>query len=177
VALLEVAGLSRRFGGLMAVNALDLEVERGELLGLIGPNGAGKSTLLDVQAGLRAYHGGSLLLDGTELRSLRAADFHELVALVATARWTSPVTTVSSGLAEARVERAARETVFALSYVSRCARMTGEIVADEVLEKRVAGTVGRAIDAGVVEHGLNPPLRRAMKKSGLVETKPVHERS
>ena len=51
MALLEVQGLTRRFGGLMAVHELDLEVERGEILGLIGPNGAGKSTLFSMLSG------------------------------------------------------------------------------------------------------------------------------
>ena len=95
-----------------------------------------------------------------------------VVALVATARWSGPITTAGSGFAEARVERAARETVFALSYVNRYARMTGEIVTDEAL-----GSVERAIDAGAIERGLSPSLRRAMEKSGLIETKPAHEHS
>jgi hypothetical protein len=100
-----------------------------------------------------------------------------IVALVATARWSGPITTVSSGFAEARVERATRETLFALSYLDRYTRMTGEIVTDAVLERRVLGSMERALDDGLIEPGLNPSLRRAMKKSGFVETKPAHERS
>ena len=51
VTLLEVRGLSRRFGGLMAVSGLDLRVEQGEILGLIGPNGAGKTTVFSMLSG------------------------------------------------------------------------------------------------------------------------------
>lgn len=51
MALLEVRGLGRRFGGLMAVSGLDLSVERGEIVGLIGPNGAGKTTLFSMLSG------------------------------------------------------------------------------------------------------------------------------
>lgn len=100
-----------------------------------------------------------------------------LVALVATARWSGPAPTESIGLSEARVERAAREAMFALSYVNRYARMTGRIVADEVLEKRLMGTMGRALDHEVIDQGIAPPLRRALQKSGFVETLPPHERS
>ena len=49
--LLQVRGLTRRFGGLLAVSDLDLAVYPGEILGLIGPNGAGKSTTFAMIAG------------------------------------------------------------------------------------------------------------------------------
>ena len=52
--MLEVRGLSRAFGGLKAVDAVDLDVPRGAIVGLIGPNGAGKSTLLGMLATLTA---------------------------------------------------------------------------------------------------------------------------
>jgi branched-chain amino acid transport system ATP-binding protein len=51
VSLLEVRGLTRQFGGLVALNGLDLTLERGDILGLIGPNGAGKTTAFHVIAG------------------------------------------------------------------------------------------------------------------------------
>jgi len=68
VSLLQVRGLVKRFGGLPAVDHLDLDVEAGEILAVIGPNGAGKSTLLHLLAGLIAP--GSverMALDGAEL--------------------------------------------------------------------------------------------------------------
>ncbi|TMJ26641.1 MAG: ATP-binding cassette domain-containing protein, partial [Alphaproteobacteria bacterium] len=45
--LLEVAGLSKRFGGFVALDGIDLAVSEGERVGLIGPNGSGKSTLVN----------------------------------------------------------------------------------------------------------------------------------
>ncbi|HEX5133467.1 MAG TPA: zf-HC2 domain-containing protein [Candidatus Krumholzibacteria bacterium] len=99
-----------------------------------------------------------------------------LVALVATARW-SPAPTPRADLAGAGVAEAARETVLALSYLNRYARMTGEIVTDEILEKHLVGTVERTLDNEVFDGSIVPPLRRAVEKSGIVETKPPHERS
>ncbi|MGA1509611.1 MAG: ATP-binding cassette domain-containing protein, partial [Ilumatobacteraceae bacterium] len=49
--LLTTSGLSVTFGGLRAVNEVDLEVEQGKLVGLIGPNGAGKTTFIDAITG------------------------------------------------------------------------------------------------------------------------------
>jgi branched-chain amino acid transport system ATP-binding protein len=67
VALLEVEGLSVRFGGLTAVSELDLSVEPGALVALIGPNGAGKTTAFNVITGIYAPSSGSVRFDGREL--------------------------------------------------------------------------------------------------------------
>jgi branched-chain amino acid transport system ATP-binding protein len=58
--VLEAAGVSRRFGGLVAVNSVDFAVERGEIFGLIGPNGAGKTTLMNLISGLTPLSSGRL---------------------------------------------------------------------------------------------------------------------
>jgi branched-chain amino acid transport system ATP-binding protein len=65
--LLTVRGLSRCFGGLQAVNALDLDVPKGRVLALIGPNGAGKSTSVNLLAGVLAPSAGTVFLDGVDL--------------------------------------------------------------------------------------------------------------
>jgi branched-chain amino acid transport system ATP-binding protein len=65
--LLESRGLTVRFGGLLALNALDIDVRHGEVLGLIGPNGSGKTTFLNVISGVYSASAGSITLDGTDI--------------------------------------------------------------------------------------------------------------
>jgi branched-chain amino acid transport system ATP-binding protein len=67
VPLLEIEGLTVRFGGLTAVSELDLAVEPGALVALIGPNGAGKTTAFNVITGVYPPTAGSVRFDGREL--------------------------------------------------------------------------------------------------------------
>ena len=70
-ALLEVRGLKKHFGGLNAVDGVDLDVEAGEILSVIGPNGAGKTTLFNIVTGLYAPDDGSIRFDGHQLVGLK----------------------------------------------------------------------------------------------------------
>jgi branched-chain amino acid transport system ATP-binding protein len=72
MALLELSGVTKRFGGLTAVNNVTFSVEAGEIFGLIGPNGAGKSTLLNCLAGATRPNGGTIRLDGKDTTGLTA---------------------------------------------------------------------------------------------------------
>jgi branched-chain amino acid transport system ATP-binding protein len=65
--------VTRRFGGLVANDSVNLEVRRGEILGLIGPNGAGKSTLFNLIAGSFPVSSGVIEFDGQNIASLPAA--------------------------------------------------------------------------------------------------------
>jgi branched-chain amino acid transport system ATP-binding protein len=67
---LKVRGLTKRFGGLVAVSNLDFELRRGEILGLIGPNGSGKSTVMKCIMGIERLSAGSVKLDGEEIGGL-----------------------------------------------------------------------------------------------------------
>ncbi len=66
-ARLEVRGVAVQFGGLLALDFVDLEAEPGTIVGLIGPNGSGKTTLLNVISGLVTPRAGSVQLDGVAL--------------------------------------------------------------------------------------------------------------
>ena len=64
---LSVRGLTKRFGGLVAVKSFDFDLYPGEILGLIGPNGSGKSTVMKLIMGIERASAGSIRLDGEEL--------------------------------------------------------------------------------------------------------------
>lgn len=65
--LLEIRGLTVRFGGLLAINELDLHINEGEIFALVGPNGAGKTTVLNCISGLIKPTSGSIQFAGQEL--------------------------------------------------------------------------------------------------------------
>ncbi len=70
-AVIDVQNVSKRFGGLLAVNNCSLKVGRGSITGLIGPNGAGKSTLFNLVAGNIAPDSGRIIFDGADVTGLR----------------------------------------------------------------------------------------------------------
>jgi len=78
VPVLEIKNITKRFGGLYAVNDLDFHVEESEILGLIGPNGAGKTTLFNLISGFLPPTSGHIFFNGLEITSLRA---HEIARL------------------------------------------------------------------------------------------------
>ena len=72
--LVSCRSVTRRFDGLVANDSIDLDVKRGEILGLIGPNGAGKSTLFNLIAGAFPVSFGVIEFDGRDITPLPAAD-------------------------------------------------------------------------------------------------------
>jgi len=68
--LLNIENLSKRFGGFVALSAIDLAVQPGERLGIIGPNGSGKTTLINCISGALRGDGGSVRFDGRDITRL-----------------------------------------------------------------------------------------------------------
>jgi branched-chain amino acid transport system permease protein len=68
--VLEVTGLAKHFGGLKAVDGVDIAVKRGGVHALIGPNGSGKTTTLNVLSGLYKATAGRIVLDGTDITNM-----------------------------------------------------------------------------------------------------------
>lgn len=93
-ALLRVAGLCKRFGGLQAVADLDLEVNRGEILGVIGPNGAGKSTTFGMIAGAIDPSAGHIDFDGQAMQG-RPAHLFAVNGILRTFQHNKPFASMS----------------------------------------------------------------------------------
>jgi branched-chain amino acid transport system ATP-binding protein len=132
MALLEVAGLTRSFGGLRAVDDLSFTVAEGEILGLIGPNGAGKTTVFNLITGFARPSAGSIRLYGQSVLGLRP----HAVTRRGIAR-TFQIVKPFAGLT-------VKENVALAAFLRHPARRDAEAAAMRVLER--IGLAGRAAD-------------------------------
>lgn len=83
VPMLRARAITRRFGGLVAVHAVDFEIPKGMIAAIIGPNGAGKTTFFNVIAGIYAPSDGEIELDGVSLVKPPSGEGRESLVLVA----------------------------------------------------------------------------------------------
>ena len=123
MALLEVRGLTRHFGGLRAVGNLSFEVAEGEILGLIGPNGAGKTTVFNLVTGFVRPSSGDVRLEGRSVVGLRP---HAVTrrGIARTFQIVKPFPHLS-----------VRENVAVAAFLRHPARRDAEAAADRVLER------------------------------------------
>ncbi len=77
-AMLAIDAVTRRFGGLTAIDAVSAEVQVGELVGLIGPNGAGKTTLFNLISGFTPPSAGAIAFEGRRIDGLKPFDIAQL---------------------------------------------------------------------------------------------------
>src|SRR6185295_1888424 len=68
--VLQCQSVERRFGGIVALNGIDMQIERGEIFGLVGPNGCGKTTLTNAITGFYPPQHGRILLNGRDITGL-----------------------------------------------------------------------------------------------------------
>jgi branched-chain amino acid transport system ATP-binding protein len=153
--ILEVQGLTKAFGGLVAVNRVDLTVSRQEIVGLIGPNGAGKTTFFALLSGFLRPDAGRIRLQGEDITGRRP---HEIArrGLVRTFQVVQPfprmtvIENVMMGcFTRERSERAAREQ------------------AADVLRR-----VGLGAKAAVPAGGLNLAERKRLEVARALATRP-----
>jgi branched-chain amino acid transport system ATP-binding protein len=76
--VLECRNIERHFGGIVALNGIDVRISRGEIFGLVGPNGCGKTTLVNAVTGFYPPQSGQILLDGHDITGLAP---HRIAAL------------------------------------------------------------------------------------------------
>lgn len=162
-ALLEVAGLVKRFGGILATDHLDLSVEAGELHALIGPNGAGKTTLVAQLQGDLRPDGGSIRFAGREVTRMRAPA-RALAGIARSFQITSifPEFTALANVALA-VQAQSGHSFRAWGAAMSAAELTGP--ARGALDR--VGLAHRAeVPAGSLAHGEQRQLELAMAIAG-----------
>jgi len=150
--ILETDGLTKRFGGLTAVDDVDLTVESGETRAIIGPNGAGKSTFINLVTGLLNPTEGSVRFDGDDITGQEP---HEIVQQGVSKSFQTasifPEMTVQENVRMAAL--AAERGSFRFDFLSRRDRLTD--VADVAEEKMRAVDLwsDRAVDAQNLPYG------------------------
>lgn len=153
--ILEIRGVTRRFGGLVANRDVTMEVHRGEILGLIGPNGAGKSTLFNLIAGSFPPSSGEIFFEGQAITGLPG--------------------TRRCGLGIARTFQVPRsfdsmtviENVMVGSFVRHAAARAAREAAWETLDY-----VGLADRAQAPASELTPPEKRRLEMARALATEP-----
>ena len=146
--MLEVSGVSKRYGSVDALVDVDLRVGAGEIVGLLGPNGAGKTTLLSIIVGLRRPDGGRVRVDGLDpARSDRA---RRRIGFASQTPGTYPTLSVAdnlrlyariAGLRGRALEARIEETATALDLVDLLGRRAETLSGGERRRVHVAGAV------------------------------------
>ncbi len=156
--MLAVEGLTKRFGGFLAVNQVSFEVREGEILGLIGPNGSGKSTTFNLIAGNLRPSSGSIRLQGREICGLPAhAICHQGVAR--TFQIPRPFRKLSL-----------LENVMLAAYYGEAGRI-GRQEAQKRAEEAL-GLVGLPTDASARTGGLGAAALKKLELARALATKP-----
>src|ERR1035437_8308635 len=144
VPVLEVEGVTMRFGGLLAVDSASLRVTRGQIVGLIGPNGAGKTTLFNCISGLLRPDSGTVRMGGQDISALPA---HKRARL-GLARTFQQIglakdQTVLGNMLLAQHVRAGYGRTSALAYTARVARSEDEMRQRALTAITALGFAGR----------------------------------
>lgn len=160
--LLETRGLTKRFGGLVAVDGLPLTVDAGEVRGLIGPNGSGKTTTINLLSGLQRADAGEIRLRGERIDHLRP---HQIAARGVARTFQIPklwgnMTVLENVLVPAFAERdrgAGRPTA---EIVDRARRLLAFVLLDRLrhaLAKELSGGQGMLLQIarGLMVHPIH----------------------
>jgi len=155
--LLSIQGVTKRFGGVAALNEVSFDVGEGEILGVIGPNGAGKTTLLNCVSGVYRPDAGSITFDGHSI----AGEPPHRIARLGVGRTFQVVKPFASMTAR---ENAAVGALFGASQLPLARAFAA---ADEVLEM-----VGMAGKASLPVASLTIPDRKRLEVARALATRP-----
>ncbi len=148
--MLEVVGLSKRFGGVHALAGYHLRLERGELLGLIGPNGAGKTTAFNLLTGVIRPSGGRITFEGRDITGLSAPRFAALgiARTFQASRLFRDLTVLENVMAALHMRHGASlaETLLGLGRFRRSERLIRAKAFDLLDLLGLAGFAGRVAD-------------------------------
>lgn len=158
MALLEAKGLTKRFGGLVAVQDVDLELQQGMILGLIGPNGAGKTTLFNLIAGVYPPTLGRVLFKGRDITGYKPHQVCRL-GIARTHQLMRPFANMTT------LENVMVGASFGLNAGESRQRAAERAV--EVLE-----LTGLWPKAGMVARGLTLPDRKRLEVARALATRP-----
>ncbi len=157
-ALLEVEGLSKRFGGFTALNRVSLHVKAGERFGLIGPNGSGKTTLINCVSGALPADGGRILFEGRDITILPAYQRTRL-GIVRSFQIPKPFTSMT----------VLENLGIPLEYAAH-ARSHGADVASEAMD--ILNTIGLEAKAHMKPAGLTQIEMRKLELARAMAAKP-----
>lgn len=164
-AALRAEGLQRRFGGLVAVSDVSLDVHAGEIHAVIGPNGAGKSTLINLLSGDLAPSAGEILLEGRDITRL-APDRRARAGL---GRSYQKTTIFPQFTAQENVRLAAQ------AHAASPLRMFGNVFSDISVNRLAAGALeqaGLAARAQIVATHLSHGEQRQLEIAMVLATQP-----
>jgi branched-chain amino acid transport system ATP-binding protein len=168
--LLELRGVTRRFGGLVAVNEFSMTVRSNTIHGLIGPNGAGKSTAFDLISGLRPVSSGTIVLDGRDvtLMSVQQRVVQGICRTFQTPKLFEKMTAHEVVMTGRHIHG---KTGFAGSmFTFRSKRLDEQAIADYAMSLLVR--VGLADDADTVVSALSYGKRRLVEIARALATEP-----
>jgi branched-chain amino acid transport system ATP-binding protein len=153
--MLEVKGLTKRFGGLLAVSAVDLEVAKGEIVSLIGPNGAGKTTLFASISGFLKLDEGAVNLDGHSIMNMKS---HKICqqGMVRTFQITQPFATLNT-----------LENIMVGAYANTSSKKIAQMNAE-----RVADILGMTSLLYQTADGLTVAARKRLELARAIATNP-----
>ena len=153
--MLEVKGLTKRFGGLVAVSAVNLNVQEGEIVSLIGPNGAGKTTLFAMTAGFLKPDEGQVIFDCHSIDGMKPHKICQL-GMVRTFQITQPFAGLST-----------LENIMVGAYTDQHDTAAARKRAEEVAE-----TVGMTSMLGQTADGLTVASRKRLELARALATNP-----